>query len=119
MITKDTQVRLTIELEGRLGAKASNANIKKERRLASILERKGKQFYSDYINPEYQSCSQTVMLSAECVKYFASEEGKPARTAPSEWKKLKPLGRLERNLQIYADYIAAKTNVKFSYTLIN
>ena len=119
MITKDTQVRLTIELEGRLGAKASNANTKKERRLASILERKGKQFYSDYINPEYQPCSQTVMLSAECVKYFASEEGKPARTAPSEWKKLSQIKRLEVNLQIYADYIAAKENAKFSYTLIN
>ena len=75
MITNDTQVRLTIELEGRLGAKASNSSTKKERRLASILEHKGKKFYSDYINPEYQPCSQTVMLSSECVKYFASSSG--------------------------------------------
>ncbi len=119
MIKKDTQVRLTIELEGRLGAKASNANTKKERRLASILERKGKQFHSDYINPEYQECSQTVMLNAECVHYFASEEGKPARTAPSEWKKLSAVKRLERNLQIYADAMSQKNDTKFSYALIN
>lgn len=119
MITKNSQVRLTIELEGRLGAKASNANTKKERRLASILERKGKQFYSDYINPEYQPCSQTVMLSAECVKYFASEEGKPARTAPSEWKRLSQIKRLEANLQIYADFISQHEKTKFSYSIID
>lgn len=119
MITNDTQVRLTIELEGRLGAKASNTSTKKERRLASILEHKGKKFYSDYINPEYQSCSQTVTLSSECVKYFASEEGKPARTAPSEWKRLSQIKRLEANLQIYADFISQHEKTKFSYSIID
>lgn len=119
MITKDTQVRLTIELEGRLGAKASNTNTKKERRLASILERKGKQFYSDYISPEKQECSQTVSLNSDCVKYYTSEEGKPARISPSEWKKLSLTKRLERNLQIYADAISQKENATFTYALIN
>ena len=119
MITKNSQVRLTIELEGRLGAKASNSSTKKERRLASILEHKGKKFYSDYINPEYQPCSQTVMLSTECVKYFASEEGKPARTAPSEWKRLSQIKRLEANLQIYADFISQHEKTKFSYSIID
>lgn len=119
MITNDTQVRLTIELEGRLGAKASNSSTKKERRLASILEHKGKKFYSDYINPEYQPCTQTVMLSSECVKYFASEEGKPARTAPSEWKRLSQIKRLEANLQIYADFISQHEKTKFSYSIID
>lgn len=119
MITNDTQVRLTIKLEGRLGAKASNASTKKERRLASILEKQNKRFFGDYIKPEIQDCSQVINLSPECVHYFASEEGKPARITPSEWRKLKPLQRLEFNLQLHANTISGKEKAEFSYDLIN
>ena len=37
MLTNESQVRLTINLEGRLAAKAANSNSKKEKKLATIL----------------------------------------------------------------------------------
>lgn len=119
MITKNSQVRLTIELEGRLGAKASNANTKKERRLASILSRQGKSFYNEFTPSETQAASQSVTLSSEATHYFVSEEGKPARVTPSEWKRLSQIKRLEANLQIYADFISQHEKTKFSYSIID
>lgn len=119
MITNNTQVRLTIELEGRLGAKASNAGTKKDLKLMKILEKKGKSFYSEYTAPQMQSCSQTTTLSSDCVHFYASEEGRPIGVSPSNWKRLKPIQKLEYNLQLYAEAIAQKNGVKFSYSLIN
>ena len=36
MLTNESQVRLTINLEGRLAAKAANSNSKKEKKLAIL-----------------------------------------------------------------------------------
>lgn len=119
MLNKNSQVRLTVFTEGRLGAKASNANTKKDRKLASILDRKGKRFFnSEFYESPVQEVTQSCTLSSECVSFFTSEEGRTADIAPSAWKKMSKIQRLEANLQINADMLAGQNKAKFTYSVI-
>ena len=69
MLTNESQVRLTINLEGRLAAKAANSNSKKEKKLATILEKKGKKFFgcSNYPNCDFVSWNEPI--KEPCSKY--------------------------------------------------
>lgn len=118
MITNETQVRLTVTLEGRLGAKASNSNTKKEKRLAEILQKKNKKFFSEYHVPKKQECVLSTTLSNDCVVYYTSEECRPTSVSSNTWKKMSQIKRLEINLQILADSLAKRNNATFTYILI-
>ena len=121
MINNETQVRLSIELQGRLGAKASNSTSKRNRqRLFNAMHNsKRKVINQGYNPPVYQSCSQALTLSSDCVNFLVSEESRPLRIPPSTWKKASKINRLETHLQIIADDISKCQNTKFSYKLIN
>ena len=119
MLNNESQVRLTINLEGRLAAKAANSNSKKEKKLATILEKKGKKFFNSYSEPSYHECTQSTTLSSECVKFFTSEEGRIGSIPPSTWKKMSKIQRLEANLQINADMLSGKEKTEFSYSIIS
>lgn len=112
-----SQVRLTIYLEGRLGAKASNANTKKERKLANVLTKKGKKFYNPYNEPTYTECNISTLLSEECIRYFLTEY-KPTGISPSQWNRFKQLEKLQYIFQQRADDISQCSNTKFTYEFI-
>lgn len=112
----NTQIRLTISLEGRLAQRAANSNSKKEKKLASILEKKGKQFYNTYNEPTKFECSQSTTMSEEAYDYFVSDESR--LKSPSEWKRMSKVKRLEAHLQVHADYISGHSNTKFTYQLL-
>lgn len=118
MITENTQVRLSISLQGRLGAPVSNTSNRKE----TIVKKgkNGKKFtIAQAKTRKLQECFAVVDLSPESVNFFVSDEGRPIRTAPSTWKKAGWKERLETNLQINADYIAGFAGAKYSYKLID
>lgn len=125
MLNNESQVRLTINLEGRLGAIASNSTSKDERRKAANAAKHGKTWrFKKYQAPEVQKCSQSIMLSSDCVAYYISEEGKPIRfknrsITVNEWKKLSATARLVINLQITADYLSGHENTQYFYKVIN
>lgn len=120
MINNETQVRLSIELQGRLGAIASNSTSKHNRIKLFKALRKGKKIVNTGYNPPvYQKCKQVLTLSSECVNFFVSEESRPLRIPPSTWKKASKTNRLETHLQIIADDISKCSNTKFTYKLIN
>lgn len=125
MLNNESQVRLTIKLEGRLGAKASNSTSKKERYKAAKAARYGKKWrFEEYHIPAVQACSQSTTLSSECVAHFISDDGKPVRfnnrlVTPSDWKKLNRVERLEMNLQISADNLSGHEHTKYSYEVLN
>ena len=120
MITNESQVRLSVELQGRLGATASNSTSKKRREKYLKALKKGiKAKNGGYKAPTYQTCYQTTTLNPESVNFFASEESRPVRISPSNWKKLSKIERLEMHLQITADYIAGHSGATFTYKIIN
>ena len=120
MINNETQVRLSIELQGRLGATASNSTPKHVREKMFKALAKGKKFSSGGYNPpKYQEAVQIVTLSPECVSFFISEESRPLRMPPSMWKKASKKARLEAHLQITADSVSEHSNTKFTYEIIN
>lgn len=120
MINNETQVRLSIELQGRLGATASNSTSKHDRTKLFKAIRKGKKIVNQGYNlPEYQECRQVLTLSSDCVNFLVSEESRPLRIPPSTWKKASKINRLETHLQIIADDLSKCLNTKFLYKLIN
>lgn len=120
MINNESQVRLSIELQGRLGAKASNSTPKHVREKMFKALAKGKKVSNGgYAPPAYQEAIQIVTLSPECVSFFISEDSRPLRMPPSMWKKASKIARLETHLQITADDIAKCANAKFTYKIIN
>lgn len=120
MINNESQVRLSIELQGRLGATASNSTSKKRREKYEKALAKGKKVSNGaYRAPKYQACTQSITLNADCVNFFISEESRPVRISPSNWKKISKVERLETHLQITADYISGHSNTKFTYKIIN
>ena len=120
MITNESQVRLSIELQGRLGATASNSTSKKRREKYLKAIKKGiKASNGKYKAPKYQTCYQILNLSSESVNFFISEEARPVRISPSNWKKASKIERLETHLQITADYISGHSDTKFTYKIIN
>lgn len=119
MITNESQVRLTVDIRGRLASTGANSNTKKEHKLAAILTRKGKQFHNEYVEPTYHNCTEGVTLSSECVRYFISDDGKPSRITPSEWKRMSKIKRLEANLQVQADALSGHSNTVFTYAIID
>lgn len=119
MINENTQVRLSVSLQGRLGAKASNASSKRQRAKALKAAKYGKTLFQKFNKTKVQHCCQTVTISPESVAFFISDEGRPLRTPPSIWKKAGKEERLKANLQITADAIAGVNDASFSYKLIN
>lgn len=120
MINNESQVRLSIELQGRLGAKTSNSTPKHVREKMFKALTKGKKVSNGgYAPPAYQEAIQIVTLSPECVSFFISEDSRPLRMPPSMWKKASKIARLETHLQITADDIAKCANAKFTYKIIN
>jgi hypothetical protein len=120
MLNNESQVRLSIELQGRLGATASNSTSKRDRAKLFKAIRKGKKIINQGYNPpEYQECRQVLTLNSECISFFVSEESRPLRVAPSVWKKANKINRLETHLQIIADSISERVNTKFTYEIIN
>lgn len=120
MINNETQVRLSIELQGRLGATASNSTSKRDREKLFKAIRKGKKIINKGYNPpEYQECRQVLTLNSECVSFLVSEESRPLRIPPSTWKKASKINRLETHMQITADEVSGHSNTKFTYKLIN
>lgn len=119
MINENTQVRLSVSLQGRLGAKASNASSKRQRTKTLKATKYGKTIFQKFTKTKEQNCYQTINISPESVAFFISDEGRPLRTSPSTWKKAGKEERLKTNLQITADAIAGVNNASFSYKLIN
>jgi hypothetical protein len=120
MINNETQVRLSIELQGRLGATASNSTSKRDRVKLFKAMKKGKKIVNKGYNPpEYQECKQVLTLNSECINFLVSEESRPLRIPPSTWKKANQTARLEMHLQIIADNISGCNNTKFTYEIIN
>jgi hypothetical protein len=119
MINENTQVRLSVSLQGRLGAKAPNASSKRQRAKALKAAKYGKTIFQKFTETKRQHCCQTINISPESVAFFISDEGRPLRTPPSTWKKAGKEERLKANLQITADAIAGVNNAEFGYKLIN
>lgn len=119
MITNESQVRLSVELQGRLASKGANSSSKKKIRKAEKTAKYGVVKPQKYNTPTYYACSQSLLISSESVQYFISDEARVARCTLSEWKKKKPVERLEAHLQILADSIAMKNEAKFTYQVIN
>lgn len=119
MINENTQVRLNIELQGRLGAKASNSTSKRQRAKVLKAAKYGKIIPQKFKRTKEQHCYQTLNISPESVGFFISDESRPLRTSPSTWKKAEKEDRLKANLQLIADDIAKVDNASFSYELID
>lgn len=118
-ITEDTQIRLTVTLQGCIKEIGSNSDSKKTRKKAARVIKYGGKWFSKFTAPTYQEAKESVLLNSETVQYFISEECRPGRTSLSDWKKKTAKERLEANLQVHADYISGLNHANFTYELIN
>lgn len=119
IINADTQVRLSIELQGRLGAKAPNSSTKKQIRNVIKAAMNGKIIKVPYHAAAVQEAKQTLLIGYGAPLFYTTDEGKPARIAPGAWRHKDAIKRLEEHLQIIADSISGHTDTKFNYEIIN
>ena len=120
MITNESQVRLTVSLRGRLASIGANSSNKKERKKMGYILRAGKKCHNEIQPATYQSASEGVTIGSETVQFWISPDGYVGtRCSANQWKKMKPMDRLQAQLQIQADYLSGMNGAKYSFEVIN
>lgn len=106
MITNESQVRVTVSVNGARRGVTASSTINKGKTINTL-------------KTDFHECNQSLLISSEAVQNFISLESRPSQLPPSTWKKFSKQQRLEWHLQRTADFIASKDNAKYSYQVIN